>query len=75
MVPDRQYTGGHVPCTDARVEGEEEEEAIVVEADAIIDEWAVVAHHEDALVADAAMVCSGWLDCGAIFALFFPGGL
>ena len=62
----------HVGRADEGVQNEQQEVSLVLEADAIVRENAVVAHLEDTGVADGAMVCPGGLEIIADVAFTIP---
>ena len=72
MVPDGGQGDNHEGSSAHEIETEEEEVALVVQADTVVDPGAVMVHHEDTLVADAAMVRTHRLDVFALVALFSP---
>ena len=72
VVPDTGQGYDHECCAAHEVETEEEEVALVVQADAVVDPGTVVVHHEDTLVADAAMMRTHGLNVVALVALFSP---
>ena len=75
MVPNSGDADHHVAREYERVQDEQEEEALVLQADAVVGEEAVVAHLEDASVAHAAVVGAGRLQLITYVALAVPEAL
>ena len=55
MVPNRDYSQGVPDGAEGQIADKEQEVAIVVLAEAIVDPGAVVVHSEDALIAHHAV--------------------
>jgi hypothetical protein len=72
MLPDADDGDEHVSRPNKGIEYEEEEVALVFEADAVVSEQAIVAHLEHARAADRAMVRSRRLELVADLALEIP---
>ena len=70
--PNRNEADQHVSRGNHRVEYEQQEEALVLEADAVVREDAVVTHLEDAALAHAAVVRPSRLELVAFGALAVP---
>lgn len=72
VVPDRNNREKIVKGSQPRVKDKEQEVSLVLQADTVVGERAVVAHLEDAGVADGAVVGPCWLELVAVLALAVP---
>lgn len=72
MLPDADDGDEHERGSNERVEDEKKEIALVLEADAVVSEQAIVAHLEYARLTDGAMVRSRRLELVADLALEIP---
>ena len=72
VVPNANYREEIVKRSQERVEDEQEEEPLVLQAHTVIGEGAVVVHLEDTGLADGAVVGSSWLELIACVALAIP---
>ena len=62
MIPNRHYCDSGVSAANQQVEKKEQEKPVVLHAQTVVHPGAVVVHHEDASVADAAVVSPRRLD-------------
>ena len=72
MVPNSDYCNCVVSCAQEQIEYEEQEVAVVFQTKAVVHPGAVVVHHEDAPIADVAVVSASWLHLVTNFARPFP---
>ena len=72
MLPDADDGDEHVGGSNERVKDEKKEIALVLEADAVVCEQAIVTHLEYALATDRVVVRSRWLELAADRALEIP---
>ena len=72
MVPDRHCADQATNHEAIEPKQPTDKEPIIVQADTVIDPWAVVVHTKHAIVTDAAVVRPSWLDIVAVEALSKP---
>jgi hypothetical protein len=72
MVPDRNCADQTTNHEAIEPKQPTDKEPIIVQADTVVDPWAVVIHAKHAIVADAAVVRPGRLDIVAVEALSKP---
>ena len=72
VVPERTDRNHHIHATDHQVEDKEQEVPLILHTNAVIDPRAMMVHHINALLTDAAVVGACRFDHVTGFASFRP---